>query len=260
MKKAFLLGIVTVFAIGLVNTASAKTKSIKEPNCNIAPMTDSFDSLRSDMWEPAGTLNYPTAVTNWHIDNGTLLQDTPIDGAVLFYKDRMFSNLETSFDIRQIWQSAGMAFVFWYQDRSNMSSVIAIPGMQLIVIGQVYNGVDTPTYYNGIKNMHDGGDWYNMKAEIDSTAGVVKVYIGDELVVTHTMTTPLRSGKFALETLNAGGWFDNFSLACHTTPTKISECKKGGWKLSNNPTFKNQGDCVVYVLKQKWLDLLKKNR
>ena len=179
---------------------------------NAYALADDFDKLRLNKWEPAGALNNPSAATNWHIDNGTLLQDAPIDGAVLYVKNREFSDLVTSFDIRQIWQSAGMGFVFWYQDRFNMSSVGAVPGLQLVVIGQVYNGVDTPTYYYDITNMHDGGDWYNVKAEIDSITGVVKVYISGELVVTHTMTTPLRSGKFALETGNAGGWFDNFRL------------------------------------------------
>lgn len=30
-------------------------------------------------------------------------------------------------------------------------------------------------------------------------------------------------------------------------PTSKAECKKGGWEQFNNPTFKNQGDCVSYV-------------
>ncbi len=30
-------------------------------------------------------------------------------------------------------------------------------------------------------------------------------------------------------------------------PTDKNECKKDGWKTFNNPTFKNQGDCVSYV-------------
>jgi len=30
-------------------------------------------------------------------------------------------------------------------------------------------------------------------------------------------------------------------------PVDKSECKKGGWMTFNNPTFKNQGDCVSYV-------------
>jgi hypothetical protein len=30
-------------------------------------------------------------------------------------------------------------------------------------------------------------------------------------------------------------------------PTNKDQCKKDGWKSFNNPTFKNQGDCVSYV-------------
>lgn len=30
-------------------------------------------------------------------------------------------------------------------------------------------------------------------------------------------------------------------------PTNKDQCKKDGWKTFNNPTFKNQGDCVSYV-------------
>lgn len=30
-------------------------------------------------------------------------------------------------------------------------------------------------------------------------------------------------------------------------PADMNQCKKDGWKTFNNPTFKNQGDCVSYV-------------
>lgn len=30
-------------------------------------------------------------------------------------------------------------------------------------------------------------------------------------------------------------------------PTSKEQCKKGGWKTFNNPSFKNQGQCVSYV-------------
>jgi hypothetical protein len=29
-------------------------------------------------------------------------------------------------------------------------------------------------------------------------------------------------------------------------PTSKDQCKNGGWKSFNNPTFKNQGQCVSY--------------
>jgi hypothetical protein len=33
-------------------------------------------------------------------------------------------------------------------------------------------------------------------------------------------------------------------------PTSKDACKNGGWKTFNNPTFKNQGQCVSYVASQ----------
>ena len=30
-------------------------------------------------------------------------------------------------------------------------------------------------------------------------------------------------------------------------PTSKDQCKKGGWQTFNNPSFKNQGQCVSYV-------------
>jgi hypothetical protein len=30
-------------------------------------------------------------------------------------------------------------------------------------------------------------------------------------------------------------------------PTTKNACKQGGWKTFNNPSFKNQGQCVSYV-------------
>jgi hypothetical protein len=30
-------------------------------------------------------------------------------------------------------------------------------------------------------------------------------------------------------------------------PTSKDQCKKGGWKSFNNPSFKNQGQCVSFV-------------
>jgi hypothetical protein len=34
-------------------------------------------------------------------------------------------------------------------------------------------------------------------------------------------------------------------------PTSANQCKKGGWKEFNNPSFKNQGQCVSYFNKNK---------
>ena len=34
-------------------------------------------------------------------------------------------------------------------------------------------------------------------------------------------------------------------------PTSKDQCKNGGWQTFNDPSFKNQGDCVSYVNGQR---------
>jgi hypothetical protein len=36
-----------------------------------------------------------------------------------------------------------------------------------------------------------------------------------------------------------------------SSPTDKESCKNGGWMTFNNPTFKNQGECVSTVAAQK---------
>lgn len=40
---------------------------------------------------------------------------------------------------------------------------------------------------------------------------------------------------------------DGDGIADTAPPTDKDQCKKNGWKSFNNPSFKNQGDCVSYV-------------
>ncbi len=49
---------------------------------------------------------------------------------------------------------------------------------------------------------------------------------------------------FKFGTLNGVTTFD---FERFTTPTSKEECKNDGWKVFNNPTFKNQGDCVSFL-------------
>jgi hypothetical protein len=47
-----------------------------------------------------------------------------------------------------------------------------------------------------------------------------------------------------------GFLIDNLSLSSSTLvgpPTNKDQCKNGGWQTFNNPTFRNQGECVSYT-------------
>lgn len=56
---------------------------------------------------------------------------------------------------------------------------------------------------------------------------------------------------------NAGAWSEWCSITLDRkvpdikAPIDKNECKKDGWMKYNNPTFKNQGDCVSYVQSNK---------
>ena len=59
------------------------------------------------------------------------------------------------------------------------------------------------------------------------------------------------SGDAALATLGKGFLIDNLSTLSGPIlvgpPTDRSQCRDGGWKTFNNPTFSNQGECVSFV-------------
>ncbi|RJR14884.1 hypothetical protein C4579_03755 [Candidatus Microgenomates bacterium] len=118
---------------------------------------------------------------------------------------------------------------------------------------------------------------HSVKFVIDFVAGpandVVELYVDGSLV--HTGTTwedyyrfdPEQTGNgnvlFPISKLlfRAGGaaapatagngyLIDSVELSSDpvlVSPTSKDECKKGGWMSFNNPTFKNQGDCVSFV-------------
>lgn len=102
---------------------------------------------------------------------------------------------------------------------------------------------------------------------------VVKVYIDGTLVHTGTtwenyyrfdseasaeqspriVKTVLFRESGAANPADAGNGFlvDNLTLTSGPVlvgpPTSKDQCKKDGWKIFNNPSFKNQGQCVSYV-------------
>lgn len=56
-------------------------------------------------------------------------------------------------------------------------------------------------------------------------------------------------GTAAPATIGNGYLVDNLSLTSSSPvgpPTSKDQCEKSGWKIFNNPTFKNQGQCVSY--------------
>ena len=91
--------------------------------------------------------------------------------------------------------------------------------------------------------VHTGTSWenyyrYDSESAFEQSPRIVKTLLFRE----SGLANPLDSGK--------GFLFDNLSLSTGpvlTTPTNKDQCKNDGWKTFNNPTFKNQGQCVSFI-------------
>lgn len=108
--------------------------------------------------------------------------------------------------------------------------------------------------------------WYTFEHHFYDNAGVLNVdmsiYDADGVLV---KTWTRVSAPIAGVGGNRYGWFDfnEFSILAFDNsqltiapvlvgpPTNKDECKKDGWMTFNNPTFKNQGDCVSFVASGK---------
>lgn len=84
---------------------------------------------------------------------------------------------------------------------------------------------------------------YDTEATGEMTPRIVKTVIFQSRTGSGPVTNLADQGK--------GFLFDNLSLSSGpmqvTSPADKNQCKTDGWKLFNNPFFKNQGDCVSYV-------------
>ena len=103
-------------------------------------------------------------------------------------------------------------------------------------------------YVDGLL-MHTGTSWEDyFRWCTESGGGVPNDASAD---VSRTVDSLLFrvGGAAAPATSGFGYLFDNLTLSSTTltSPTNKEACKNDGWMAFNNPTFKNQGDCVSYV-------------
>ncbi len=115
---------------------------------------------------------------------------------------------------------------------------------------------DGETGWTNLSTAVEYGEWVTLGIELDTVAGEYIYYINGEEVGTASGGGSFIRELF-LNSYNYGN--DNFptlnsdSYAAHwhvglVPPTNKDQCKKGGWETFNNPTFKNQGACVSYVV------------
>lgn len=99
--------------------------------------------------------------------------------------------------------------------------------------------------------VHTGTSWedyyrFDNEAAAEPSPRIVKTVIFQSRTGSGPVTNPADLGK--------GFLFDNFSMSSGpippvlvSPPTMFAQCKNNGWQTFNNPSFKNQGQCVSFV-------------
>lgn len=173
------------------------------------------------------------------------MQDTPTGLAVNFFNYK---------DVAPLGTLANPADGCGVGDDFNFSAVAT--GLDRTIphtIKVTMNLIDGPdndvvkVYVDGILRHTDTSweDYFRWCTE--SGGGVVNDPVAD---ASRTVDSVLfrTGGTAAPATAGKGFLIDNLSLSSGPiVPTSKDDCKKDGWKLFNNPTFKNQGDCVSFV-------------
>ncbi|EKE16504.1 MAG: hypothetical protein ACD_11C00004G0002 [uncultured bacterium] len=216
-------------------------------SCEASTVSDDFNDGNDDGWSalPAGT-NY--SLGNWKIENNTVKQDLGGDSYKFLLDNFFISNQSVESKVLYFGSSGYGGITIWYQDPNNWVDIMVLPayGPTGIWIIEKNNGVEQVFKYSYVYNERI---WYKLGVDADSLTGEIKVYMDNVYLFTHNAATNNRAGLSGFNSGNSGGYFDDFKLSWNIllTPSGKDECKEEGWKLFNNPTFKNQGNCVSYI-------------
>lgn len=210
--------------------------------------SDNFDDGNADGWWLGYSIGQPSLYGNWRVENGTLAQDSGLDGVVALVNDLQITDQTVETDLKLNGPSGGGGVTFWFQNNNTLALVALSNGT--LTVGEVEEGTWHSTGYSYPFSVNDN-KWVNLKVDANSSTGELNVYVDNVYVLTHFLTTTHRTGQTGVFHGNAGGYFDNFSITSSsiTDPlTNKDQCKKDGWKTFSNPAFKNQGACVSYVV------------
>jgi hypothetical protein len=123
-----------------------------------------------------------------------------------------------------------------------------------VIVGIAYNTADygaTPLHVAGPYNSLNVGAPTGQTASVGTDDNANNVFWNTSFAGFYSDGGAAGVGIFRQDT----GWSPNGTVAIQITasaplvgpPTTKDQCKDGGWTTFNNPSFKNQGDCVSYV-------------
>lgn len=123
-----------------------------------------------------------------------------------------------------------------------------------VIVGVAYNTADygaAPLHLAGPYNSLNVGAPSGQTASVGTDDSADSVFWNTSFAGFYADGGTAGVGIFRQDT----AWTPNGTVAFQITasaplvgpPTSKDQCKNGGWKTFNNPTFKNQGQCVSYV-------------
>ena len=248
-----------LFACALVmgvSTASAATTNVKVTPNNQPTLWPSTDTRAPGYFEfVAGPATPP-------LGSGSLHTVTP-DGSSKVNLSNFDYNGTSLSAVDQMSYSTYRTSGLGQQAPSYQLGVQTSAGFTTLVFEPVYN-TDQGPVTNGIWqdwDAYNGGNaiWWSTKPIPGVCAGTCYVSWNDIVAANPTATIESvvinqGSGNPGLDanvdalTFGAGGNATTWNFDPLTgPPTSKDQCKDGGWQSFDNPTFKNQGDCVSYV-------------
>ena len=220
--------------------------------------TDDFNDGNADGWFTGPAYATAPPDSNYRVENGVVVQDFGRDG-YMFLKDGL-TLTDQSLQANVLWHDNGDAgLALWYLNADNWVKIQTYRGDSFMV-GEKWCeispcGRDTNYSYVIYPHTFAARDWQRHRVEANSETGEIKLFVDDELILSHIVGPNVnREGLSGFVSSNAGGSFDNYLVSWPdptTSPTNKDQCKKNGWKEFENPTFKSQGACISYVLRQQ---------
>lgn len=184
--------IISLFALGIC---------LFSANAFAAVFFDDFNDGNIDGWTNVSG--------NWHVENGTLVQDQPGDGYIAQVNDFLCSEQVIETQLLLNYPAGYGGFIIWQQSLDNVVAIRLYPGYGQIWIAESFDGTGYEYKYPYAR---DYSTWYDLRVEADSANGELKVYVDDTYLFTHTVSTVYRTGLSGLFNGNSGGYYDNFRL------------------------------------------------
>jgi hypothetical protein len=213
---------------------------------------DDFNDGNADGWQLGYSL-HSFIPGNWRIEDGALVQNIGADEVFAVLNNYEFSDQIVSVDVKSNAPQGGYGgLILWFKDDYNWVITRIYPVYRQVWVQEAVGGVETYAFYPAPSLLDY--TWHKFKIDVNSTNGEIKIFLDGNYLLTHNAITLNRLGRSGVENGNSGAYFDNFNIISDVIPEPLiskDQCNNDGWGEYTNPIFKNQGQCVSYLERNK---------